>query len=146
MKLNFYTEYALRVLIYLSLYPDQVIATRAIAEKYEISVNHLNKVSQRLVSLGFVASTRGKGGGIQLIPSSMELKLGEIISLLEPQIELAQCSGGGGIAPCVLSSMCQLRDILANAQREFWNHLNQYTLRDLTQGKDQEMKKLFEAL
>jgi len=143
MTLNFHTEYALRVVIYLSLYPEEVIPTRVIAEKYGISINHLNKVSQRLATLGIVESIRGKGGGIRLEESTKTMKLGDLTRSIEPQHEIAQCSGGGGLAPCIIGSCCGLRSILAEAQTAFWEHLNNYTVEDLVKDQQNPMKALF---
>jgi len=142
MTLTFHTEYAFRIIIYLLLHPDKVVPTRLIAEKYGISVNHLNKVSQRLVALGVTTSTRGKGGGIKLAPTALNLKLGELMCSIEPPTEPAQCSGVGQHGACVISPVCGLRGILAGAQDAFWQHLNQYTLEDLIAKNEQQMREL----
>lgn len=145
MTLTFHTEFAFRILIYLQLYPDRIIPTREIAEKYGISINHLNKVSQKLSGLGYVSSTRGKGGGIQFKHSTMEIRLGDLIRKIEPPVEIAQCMGGGGLDICAISSVCGLRSIFAEAQKAFWHHLNQYTVANLNEKNAVQLKEIFET-
>lgn len=145
MTLNFHTEYAFRVIIYLLSYPDQVIPTREIAEKYNISVNHLNKVSQRLVVIGVVTSLRGRGGGILLKEEAKEMKIGDLMKSIEPQNELAQCDGGKGLGACVISPVCKLRGILAEAQQEFWEKLNESTISDLAESPAKEIQAIWET-
>jgi len=144
MKLNLHTEYAFRVVVYLLAYPDRIVPTREIAEKFHISVNHLNKVSQSLAALDLIVSTRGKGGGITLKQEAKSLKVGDLLKTMEPQGELARCSGGGGLEPCLISSLCRLRGVLAQAQNGFWQYLNQYTVGDLVGAEAEQLRELFE--
>ena len=66
MRVTRYTDYALRVLIYLAVIPDRLSTIQEIAEHYHISKNHLMKVVQQLNSMGYVKATRGKNGGLTL--------------------------------------------------------------------------------
>lgn len=140
MTLTFHTEYSLRILIYLMLHPDRVIPTREIAESFKISINHLNKVSQNLVSLNIVNSSRGRSGGIKLIDASLDLKLGNLVKSLGPSTEMAKCAGGKELAACVISPVCSLRGMLAGAQQAFWTHLNQFTVADLAAKNAEQMR------
>ena len=64
MRLTQYTDFSIRVLIYLGLHPDRRCTIQEIAEGYGISRNHLMKVVQQLAGAGFVTSARGSGGGL----------------------------------------------------------------------------------
>ena len=66
MQITSYTDYALRVLIYLASSPDRQATITEISDFYNISRNHLVKVVHQLGSKGFVKTTRGKGGGFSL--------------------------------------------------------------------------------
>ena len=66
MRLTNYTDYALRVLIFLALKKEDELSTiKEIAETYQISKNHLMKIIHDLGKLGFIDTIRGRNGGIQ---------------------------------------------------------------------------------
>ncbi len=136
MRINYSTEYAFRILIYLQTRPDQCVSTREIAEAFGLSVNHLNKVSHTMVNLELLSASRGRGGGIQLKEKALEYPIGQLMKALEPQEEVAQCQGTTSISPCMISTACRLRSLLAEAQQAFWNHLDEYKVKDLTPNLD----------
>ena len=142
MKATIHTDYALRLLIYLLLHPEERFSTRAVAEVYDVSLNHLNKVSQNLVHLGLLDATRGRGGGVMLTKEAHDWKLGDLVRNLEPDGELVQCSGGGAAEPCKIAPACHLRSIFAGASMAFYSHLNQYKVADLAGANGEEMRKL----
>ena len=62
MQLKLYTDYSLRVLIYLAAKPEDKVATITdIAKAFGMSRNHLVKVVHNLSLLGYIITTRGKG-------------------------------------------------------------------------------------
>lgn len=128
MQLTRFTDYSLRVLMHLSQQrDDDNISLEFLAEHFNMNRHHLNKVSQRLAALGWVYSTRGKNGGLRLNDSSLGLRLGEIIEILEPDTRPMDCQG----VECPLAGGCDLEAILLDASRQFLKVLNQYTLNDL---------------
>ena len=67
MRLTLYTDYSLRVLLYLgSMDSDKLATIKEISESYGISKNHLMKVTHELGKLGYIETIRGRGGGIRL--------------------------------------------------------------------------------
>ena len=66
MRLTRYTDYALRVLLYLGREPTRLCSIAEIARAYAISQNHLMKVVNDLVNAGYLESVRGRAGGIRL--------------------------------------------------------------------------------
>ncbi|MGJ8697626.1 MAG: RrF2 family transcriptional regulator [Verrucomicrobiaceae bacterium] len=142
MRANFYTEYAFRILLYLQLKPGERVTIREIGESFDISVNHLNKVSQRLAKMNLVTSTRGNGGGIELAPEALKIKLGDLMRSLEPTAEVAQCQGLGSQPGCVISPVCRLRGMFAEAQDAFYQNLNQRTVGDLVTGQQRQLSRL----
>ena len=62
MRLTRYTDYAMRVLLYLGAQPDKVCSISEIARAYGISQNHLMKVAHDLGKAGYVEGVRGRGG------------------------------------------------------------------------------------
>ncbi len=91
MRLTHYTDYSLRVLIYLGLRPERLSSIREIAAAYGISESHLMKVVQALGKGGYVATLRGRGGGLKLAKSPSEIGVGEVVRRTEDDVALADC-------------------------------------------------------
>jgi len=130
MRLTRYTDYALRVLIYCGLAPDGRVTIREIGEAYGISRNHLTKIVHDLGRLGYVATVRGKGGGLRLAMPPGEIRLGELVATLERDLALAECFGDGR-CDCRIAGECRLQGMLAEALEAFFATLDRWTLADL---------------
>lgn len=83
MRLTTFSDYTLRVLMYLALDTKRLATIAEIAEAYHISGNHLMKVVHQLSRSGVIESTRGKGGGIRLARPAEDIRLGDIIRASE---------------------------------------------------------------
>ena len=129
MRLTQHTDYALRVLIYLGHKQDSLSTIQEIAEAYQISRNHLMKVVRQLVSIGYVESVRGVGGGIRLCQPPEHINLAQVIQNMEPDAGLVECARPDNA--CVITSSCVLPGILGRALSAFWSELANHTLADL---------------
>jgi Rrf2 family transcriptional regulator, nitric oxide-sensitive transcriptional repressor len=128
MQITTFSDYSLRVLMYLAIAGDRRSSAREIAEKYEISSHHVAKVSQWLVHQGHISATRGKGGGLKLAREATEIKIGDVIRKAERGSALVECMRQGG--GCAINGPCGLTGILAEAQEAFFKCLDQYNLKD----------------
>jgi Rrf2 family transcriptional regulator, nitric oxide-sensitive transcriptional repressor len=129
MQLTLYTDYSLRVLIYLSRMPTPTATISEISEFYNISRNHLVKVVNHLVLLGFIVSRRGKGGGIKLARKPEQIGIGEIVSKTEPNFHMVECFNEK-TNQCVITGTCQLKGIINQGMQAFFKVLKNYTLVD----------------
>ncbi|MFG6139043.1 Rrf2 family transcriptional regulator [Halomonas sp. B23F22_10] len=137
MRLTHFTDYSLRVLIYLAVKddeptpePPEARATIAeIAERFAISRNHLMKVVQELNRLGYLSATRGKHGGLRLSRTPGEISLGGLVRDTEPDLGLVECFRDDNA--CAITSACRLQPILGEALAAFLSVLDRYTLADL---------------
>ncbi len=129
MRLTQYTDYSLRVLIYLGLQSDRRCTIREISDAYGISRNHLMKVVQQLVAEGYVESTRGVGGGLTLAHAPDRLGVGDVIRAMEPDMSLVECMRPNN--ECVITGACRLHGMLAEARDAFYEVLDRYTLADI---------------
>ena len=129
MQLNYHTDYALRVLTYLTVRPGRRVSTREMAEFYGISLHHLTKVAKFLTQRGWLVTTRGSGGGLMLAPHTADAKIGEVVRSTE-STNLVEC-----FVPetntCPIHRSCHLKSILFQARRAFFEVLDSFTVRDL---------------
>ncbi|WP_342388937.1 RrF2 family transcriptional regulator [Salinicoccus bachuensis] len=130
MKLTLYTDYSLRVLMYLSMREEEKVQIDEIAGYYNISRNHLTKVVHHLSKLGYVKTVRGRGGGIMLNYKPEALNIGEVVRQTEDNFHMAECFSEGN--ECVLTPVCGLRFVLNDALKAYLEVLDKYTLQDIT--------------
>lgn len=131
MRLSTFSDYSLRVLMYLGVQYERLATIAEMAEVYGISEAHLMKVVHRLGRAGYVETMRGKGGGVRLGRSPEDIVLGEVIRQTEADMELAGCFGKE--ASCRLHGACRLRAVLDEALQGMFVVLDSYTLADLLQ-------------
>lgn len=128
MRLALHTDYALRTLIYLAGKPGRGSAA-AVAEFYDISRDHVAKVIQSLVRLGYLRSIRGAGGGIELIKQPEQIRIGQVILDFEGNMNLLECVSTAEL--CVIQPGCKLRRVLAEAERIQLEYLQSVRLSDV---------------
>lgn len=133
MRLTRYTDYALRVLLYLGAQPDRVCSIAEIARAYGISQNHLMKVAHDLGKAGYVEGVRGRSGGIRLAKPANRINVGAVVRHTEEGFELADCG------TCVIAPACGLTGVLAEALTAFMAVLDRYTLADLLKKRSKLM-------
>jgi len=91
LRLTVYTDYALRLLMYLALKEDQLATIAEIAKSFAISRNHLMKVAYQLGVAGYVETVRGRGGGLRLAKPAATIGLGDVVRCTEPDMAIASC-------------------------------------------------------
>ena len=114
MRLTVYTDYALRLLMYLALKDDGLATIAEVAESYGISKNHLMKVAYQLGVAGYVETVRGRRGGLRLAKPRHGITVGEIVRHTEPDMALVPCFSPID-APCAVRPCCVLRKALQKA-------------------------------
>jgi len=142
MKLSSFTDYALRVLIYLATDTSRRATIAEIAQAFQISENHLTKVVHFLGQKGWLANTRGKGGGLTLALKAEEIVVGQVVRDTEGAAQPAECFNADG-GQCCISPVCHLRDVLGEAVNAFYLVLDGYTLADLVRNRLAFAKVLF---
>lgn len=129
MQLTQYTDYSLRVLIYLAKKADDLTTVTEIAEYHGISRNHLVKVIHNLATKGFILTTRGRNGGMKLSRQPSKIILGDVIRNTEPNFDIAECFNIANNC-CVITPNCGLKSIFREAQLGFIRAMDKYTLSD----------------
>jgi Rrf2 family nitric oxide-sensitive transcriptional repressor len=130
LRLTVYTDFALRLLIYLALKDGGLATITEIADSYRISKNHLMKVAHQLGLAGYVETVRGRRGGLRLARSAETILLGQVVRHTEPDMALVPCFKPID-APCAIRPACVLRNALEKARVAFVETLDGYKLSDL---------------
>jgi Rrf2 family transcriptional regulator, nitric oxide-sensitive transcriptional repressor len=135
MQLTRFTDYALRVLLFVGSHDSRVCTMGEIATYYRISLEHLRKVVHRMAKLGYLSSSRGRGGGLTLGRDPARIRIGEVIQALESNLNIIDCDA----LECRLRAGCSLKRALDRGARAFIAALNEVTLADLLQ--DRQMRR-----
>lgn len=125
MKLSRYSDYALRVCIYLAARPERVVPISEILEVYRIPRSNVMKLATDLVGAGVLTSTRGRAGGLRLARGASEISVGEVVRRTEGLQPMVDCT------TCILAGSCGLVCILAEARTAFFASLDAYSLADV---------------
>jgi Rrf2 family nitric oxide-sensitive transcriptional repressor len=134
MKLTAFTDYSLRVLIYLAADTTRRATIAGIAGSFGISEHHLVKVVHFLGKQGWIQTVRGKGGGIQLAMPPRQVNIGRVVRDSEGTAMPAVCFSEDGVH-CVIDGHCRLKGVLGEAVRAFHAVLDRYTLEDITRNR-----------
>jgi Rrf2 family transcriptional regulator, nitric oxide-sensitive transcriptional repressor len=134
MRLTVYTDYALRLLMYLALKNDGLATIEEVADSYGVSKNHLMKVTHQLGVGGYIETVRGRHGGLRLARPPKEIILGDVVRYTEPDFAIVMCLEPVD-ADCTILPGCVLRKALERARDAFLNVLDQYTLNDLVRPR-----------
>ena len=141
MHLTRFTDYSLRVLMYVAVAPPDKRATMAeIADAYGISRSHLTKVLQHLGKPGLLRNARGRGGGLELVRPALEFDVGEVVRSADSDTPVVECFNHK-TNRCAISAVWRLRDSLKAVNDSFYAVLSRYSLADVT-AKSQPLARL----
>lgn len=129
MQLTQFSDFSLRLLLYLAAHPDRTVSLQEISQSYGVSHHHLVKVSQRLIAEGFVTSVRGRHGGLRLARPAREINVGQLVRMTEPHMHLVECFDAETNS-CPIDGACGLKGVLRHAQTAFMGVLDAHTLAD----------------
>lgn len=130
MRLTSFTDYGLRMLMLMSSDPERAYSTAELADELALSRNHLTKIMQKLAKAGVVETRRGGGGGARLARSPADIRLGDLVAVLEEGQALVECFQSGG-GDCTIDKHCGLKSRLKVAEMAFIHSLNTSTLADI---------------
>ncbi|MCU9850442.1 Rrf2 family transcriptional regulator [Defluviimonas sp. WL0024] len=129
MRLTAFTDYGLRALMRMASEPDRAFSTAELADFFAVSRHHLTKIMATLATQGIVVTRRGAGGGAMLARPAPEIRLGDVVRILEQGQALVECFAPEG-GNCTIRGCCRLRVRLRAAEEAFLAALNRSTLAD----------------
>ena len=141
MRLTVYTDYALRLLMFLAVKQDGLATIAEVAESYGVSKNHMMKVAHQLGVAGYVETVRGRSGGLRLAKPAASINLGDVVRRTEQDMALVPCLEPGDTS-CAIRPCCTLRHALAEAADAFMGVLDGYSLSDLVKPRAPLMRLL----
>jgi len=144
MQLTRYSDYTLRVLIYLATDPERWVTIEDIARAYGISKAHLTKVVHQLGLRGYLETLRGRGGGLRLARRPEEIRVGDVLRSTEENMALVECFDPAS-SQCVIEPLCGLRPVLSEALTAFVRVLDRYTLADLVARRRKPLARLLDV-
>lgn len=130
MRLTVYSDYSLRLLMYLAVRPERLSTIQEVAKAYGISVNHLMKVAHELGQADYIETVRGRGGGLRLKRRASEIGLGDVLRHTEPDMDIVPCFQPDN-EDCPLRRACALKIALQRARQAFLAVLDEYSIGDL---------------
>jgi Rrf2 family transcriptional regulator, nitric oxide-sensitive transcriptional repressor len=122
-------DFALRALLYLRVAPEQRASVSEIADGHRVSQNHMEKVIQRLSRAGIVETSRGRGGGVQLVRDPNTITVGEVIRAMENDLAVVECLGPARY--CRIAGVCGGRALFARALEAYLAVLDSETIEDI---------------
>ncbi len=131
MQLTLHTDYALRVMIYLTLHPDRWVTIEELAGFFNISKNHLVKIVHKLGVKGYLQTLRGKGGGIRLARPAKEINIGDVVRTIEGHFYIAECFNQVKQGLCAVQPQCGLTGLFAKALGQFMSVLDEVNLDEM---------------
>jgi len=142
MQLLLYTDYAMRVLLYVGARPGVPVSTSVIASAYGISNDHVAKAAKALTRHGLLRATRGAGGGVQLAKPPAEIRVGAVVRLFEGHRGPVVCLQDQAESTCVIEPACVLRRAFQRAEAAFYRELDAHTLADLLDNRPRLLRLL----
>lgn len=139
MRLTEKSDHALRALMLLASTPGKRTVP-AMARALRVSANHLAKVVQDLHALGWVATSRGRGGGVELVADPRKITVGQIVRQIESDFGIAECFRPG--STCPLENKCGLAEVLDQATDAFLVTLDRSTLADVIRSHKPQLIQL----
>ena len=130
MRLTRYSDYALRLLMYVAIQDGRFTTIAEVSKAYGISKNHLMKIVQQLALAGILETVRGRNGGLRLAQPARTIVIGAVIQTTEAGSNLVECFEPA-TNRCVVTRACRLKHMLQQAQDDFFSRLDQFTLADL---------------
>lgn len=137
MQITSFSDFTLRILIYLGMEQGRSVSTREIAERFDLSFDHLAKAAQFLSREGYVVASRGRSGGLRLAHAPEKISIGAVLRQTEAGSGVVEClRASSKPIQCKIAPICQLTGILAGAHEAFFAALDDATLADALPNPD----------
>lgn len=125
-----YTNYSMRILMFCAIHPGQLVRIQDVATAYDISKAHLLKSARHLGQLGYLSTSRGRSGGIQLGMAPDRIFVGQVVRELEGSTEFVECFNSE-TNTCPIVGACKLTGLFQKGLEAFYRELDDVSLSDI---------------
>ena len=129
MRITSFSDLSFRVLLFAAAHPDRLVTIDEMYAFYDVSRGHLMKVVSGLTRSGFLASTRGRAGGVRLARKPKDINLAAVLRATEPDFHLVECMRPDN--RCAITPGCRLKGPMFQAMAAFLETIGSYTLADI---------------
>jgi len=137
MKISSRGKYGTRALLDLAQHNNESpVQLKDIARRQQIPLAYLEHLISPFVNAGIVKSIRGARGGVWLAKPPQEIKLKEVVELLEGSIAPVECVSNP--MGCPRSEFCATRDMWGELEQAINAVLESTTLKDLVERQRQK--------
>lgn len=134
MRLTTKGRYAVTAMLDLALHSDHgPVSLADISVRQGISLSYLEQLFARLRQFKLVKSVRGPGGGYQLMGSTAEISVAQVVDAVSESLDATRCEGKGN---CHEGEVCLTHHLWENLSEQIHNFLSDITLADLVSRKD----------
>jgi Rrf2 family nitric oxide-sensitive transcriptional repressor len=127
MQLTYFSDYALRLVLYLAAHPDRVVSVQEVSRAYDVSPHHMVKVARLLLGRGIVSAVRGRSGGLRLNVPADQLTVGALVRLTEPHFHVVECFDPEANT-CPIAPACGMKGVIERARGAFFGVLDEHTI------------------
>jgi len=133
MRLSQASDFALRILMATGQSDDPQTVDK-LSTQLGLAKSHVMNIVAHLAKGGYLETTRGRGGGIRLAQRPEQIRLGDVVRLIEPDLGVVACLKPDTEAVCAFLPRCALKGAMARAAEAFLDSLNTQTLATILVG------------
>ncbi|MBN9669049.1 RrF2 family transcriptional regulator [Roseibium aggregatum] len=132
MRLSQASDFALRILMATGQTGEPQTVDK-LAAALGLAKSHVMKIVAQLAKANYLDTTRGRGGGIRLARSPEDIRIGDVVRLIEPDLGVVACLKPEATS-CAFLPRCALKGAMAQASEAFLDSLNRQTLASILVG------------
>ncbi|WP_316859332.1 Rrf2 family transcriptional regulator [uncultured Cohaesibacter sp.] len=135
MRLAKGTDFAYRILMLVAMNDERNLTVETVATALRLSRTHCMKLIAKLSGSGFLKTTRGRGGGLELGMPAEQIRMGDVAKAIESDFGVVEC-----LCPrcedepqpdCPMFGGCEMSRVMARSIKQFVASLNENTLADI---------------
>jgi Rrf2 family protein len=146
VKLSKRGEYALRALIDFGLAQSMgkpLLQVNELALKEDLPVKFLEQILMQLKAAGYLESKRGKHGGYLLARPPEDIRIGQVVRLIDGPLAPIRCVSQVAYERCTCpdEEHCGLRMVMLDVRNAISNILDRFTLADVVEVTLRKMRR-----
>ncbi len=131
MEITIEEDYAIRMVIYLSKYPERIIPRWEISKIMGIPQSFLAKIAKKLEKANIIKIYKGRGGGYKIARNPKKITLLDVIEGIKGEIFLNRCLFNSKL--CNRSSYCPVHKVWKEIKESFRSILSQYNFKEFAE-------------